>query len=157
MYIIYFFNSVLIANSAYSDQTTFCRIWSGSTLFARHKCANYFYLHARNSVGKCSCCNVRKLFPFYQSEMRTKYSVLYKQNGEIKINYRKFPKYSDTPKICCNYPKNWTRWLFLRVMHPKDAEGIANSVDPDQTAPLGAVWSGSALFAQACPSENLGN
>ena len=41
-------------------------------------------------------------------------------------------------------------------MHPKDAEGIANSVDPDQTAPLGAVWSGSALFAQACLSENLG-
>ena len=41
-------------------------------------------------------------------------------------------------------------------MHPKDAEGIANSVDPDQTAPLGAVWSGSALFAQACQSENLG-
>ena len=23
----------------------------------------------------------------------------------------------------------------------------ANSVDPDQTAPLGAVWSGSTLFA----------
>ena len=37
-------------------------------------------------------------------------------------------------------------------MHPKDAEGIANSVDPA----LGAVWSGSALFAQACLSENLG-
>ena len=41
-------------------------------------------------------------------------------------------------------------------MHPKDAEGIANSVDPGQTAPLGAVWSGSALFAQICLSENLG-
>ena len=41
-------------------------------------------------------------------------------------------------------------------MHPKDAEGIANSVDPDQTAPLGAVWSESALFAQTCLSENLG-
>ena len=25
------------------------------------------------------------------------------------------------------------------VMHPKDADGIANSVDSDQTAPLGAV------------------
>ena len=61
-------------------------------------------------------------------------------------SYRKFPKYLDTQNICCNYPKSWTRWLFLRVMHPKDAEGIANSVDPDQTA----------LFAQACPSENLG-
>ena len=27
---------------------------------------------------------------------------------------------------------------------------------PDRTAPLGAVWSGSALFAQTCLSENLG-
>ena len=34
---------------------------------------------------------------------------------------------------------------------------IANSVDPDQTAPLGAVWSGSALFAQTYLSENLGS
>ena len=33
-------------------------------------------------------------------------------------------------------------------MLPKDADGMANSVDPDQTAPLGAVWSWSALFAQ---------
>ena len=42
-------------------------------------------------------------------------------------------------------------------MHPKDAAGIANSVDPDQTAPLGTVWSGSALFAQTYLSENLGS
>ena len=41
-------------------------------------------------------------------------------------------------------------------MRPKDAYGMANSVDPDQTAPLGAVWSGSALFARAYLSENLG-
>ena len=34
-------------------------------------------------------------------------------------------------------------------MSPNDADGMANSVDPDQTAPLGAVWSGSALFARA--------
>ena len=54
-----------------------------------------------------------------------------------------------TPKkIWCNHPKIWTRWLTWRVMHPKDAAGIANSVDPYQTPPLGAVWSGSALFAQ---------
>ena len=33
---------------------------------------------------------------------------------------------------------------------------MANSADPDQTAPVGAVWSGSALFAQAYLSENLG-
>ena len=47
-------------------------------------------------------------------------------------------------------------WLYNRVMSSVDADGMANSVDPDQTAPLGAVWSGSALFAQTCLSENLG-
>ena len=41
-------------------------------------------------------------------------------------------------------------------MHPEDAARIANSVDPDQTAPIGAVWSGSALFAQTYLSENFG-
>ena len=44
-----------------------------------------------------------------------------------------------TPKICCNHPKSLTKLIFHRVMHRKDAEGIANSVDSDQTAPLGAV------------------
>ena len=38
-------------------------------------------------------------------------------------------------------------------MSPNDADGMANRVDPDQTAPL----SGSALFAQAYLSENLGS
>ena len=59
-------------------------------------------------------------------------------------------------------------------MSPNDADGMANSVDPDQTgsliwvytvcrvdpnqtAPLGAVWCGSTLFAQAYLSENLGS
>ena len=42
-------------------------------------------------------------------------------------------------------------------MCPNDPDGMANSVDPDQTAPLGTVWSGSALFAQVCLSENLGS
>ena len=38
-------------------------------------------------------------------------------------------------------------WLYNRVMGPNDADGMANSVDSDQIAPLGAVRSGSALFA----------
>ena len=37
-------------------------------------------------------------------------------------------------------------------MHPKDAAGIANSIDPDPSL----VWSGSALFAKIYLSENLG-
>ena len=67
---------------------------------------------------------------------------------------RKFPKYSDTQNICCNHSKIWI--MCHRVMSSNDADRMANSVDPDQTAPLGAVWSGSAQFAQTCLSENLG-
>ena len=48
-------------------------------------------------------------------------------------------------------------WLYYRVMSPNDADGMANSVDPDQTAPVVAIWSGSTLFAQAYLSENLGS
>ena len=36
--------------------------------------------------------------------------------------------------------------LLLWVMHPKGADGIANSTDPDQTAPSGAVCSWSTLY-----------
>ena len=75
----------------------------------------------------------------------------------VGTTYSKFPKYFDTPNICCKHPKLWTMWLYHRVMSPNDANGMANSVDPDQTAPLGAVWSGSTLFAQAYLSENLGS
>ena len=52
--------------------------------------------------------------------------------------YRKFPKYSDTQIIHCTHSKIWTTWPYHRVMSPNDAEGMANSVDPDQTAPRGA-------------------
>ena len=71
--------------------------------------------------------------------------------------YRNDPKFSDTQNICCNHSKVWTMWLYDGLMSPNDADGMANSVDPDQTAPLGAVWSGSALFAQTYLSENLGS
>ena len=40
-------------------------------------------------------------------------------------------------------------WLYHTVMSPNDADGMANSVDPDQTAP--------ALFAQVYLSKNLGS
>ena len=43
--------------------------------------------------------------------------------------YRKFPKYSDTQKIVVITLKVEQDGVSLRVMHPKDALGIANSVD----------------------------
>ena len=48
---------------------------------------------------------------------------------KVFISYRNDPKFSD-------------RYAW------------ANSADPDQTAPLGAVWSGSTLFA--IPSASFG-
>ena len=44
------------------------------------------------------------------------------------------------------------KWLCQRVLHPKDANGLANSVDPDRTA-----RSGSILFAQIYMFENFGS
>ena len=48
----------------------------------------------------------------------------------------------------CDLPKIQTKRPNFRLIHQKDANGIANSKDPDQTVLLGAVGSGSALFAQ---------
>ena len=49
------------------------------------------------------------------------------------LSYRKVPKFSDTRNFCCNLPKVQTKKQNLRVFHQKDANGIANSEDPDQT------------------------
>ena len=57
----------------------------------------------------------------------------------LKIWYRKVPKFSDARKLCCNLPKIQTKCPNLRVFSQEDANGIANSEDPDQTAPQGAV------------------
>ena len=93
--------------------------------------------------------------------MKTENSVDTASGLMLKLHsiyeYRNDLKFSDTQNICCNHSKVWTMWLYHRLMSPNDADGKANSVDPDQTAPLGAVWSGSALFAQAYLSENLGS
>ena len=67
------------------------------------------------------------------------------QKSGMKYNsftmYRKFPRYSDTQKICCNYSKIWTVLLYHRVNSPNDADGMANSVDPDQVAPRSSlIW-----------------
>ena len=53
--------------------------------------------------------------------------------------YRKVPKFLDGRKLSCNLPKIPTKRPKLRVFYQNDANGIANSEDPDQTAPQGAV------------------
>ena len=59
--------------------------------------------------------------------------------GEIaEGNYRKVPKFSDARNIAVITLIS-NKLTYSREMPPKDADGIANSEDPDQTAPLGAV------------------
>ena len=71
-----------------------------------------------------------------------------KKSTVIIVNIVKFKTKIGHPKICCNHPEIWTRLLYQRVMHPKDVDGIANSVDPDQTAPdLGL----HCLLRPVCP------
>ena len=66
----------------------------------------------------------------------------------IHRDYRKVSKFSDARKLCRNLLKILTKRPNLRVFRQKDANGIAKSEDPDQTAPL---------FAQTCLSENFGS
>ena len=75
-----------------------------------------------------------------------KYCFNCKQHGPLSSwstlfvqAYRKVPKFADARKLCCNLTKSPTKRPNLRVFRLKDANGIANSEDPDQTAPLGAV------------------
>ena len=55
------------------------------------------------------------------------------------VQRRKVPKFSDTYKHYCKHTKIQTKRFYLGVLPLNDANGIANSEDPDQTAPLGAV------------------
>ena len=48
-----------------------------------------------------------------------------------------------------------TTIVVIGSLRVKILSGMANSVDPDQTAPEGAAWSGSALFAYAILSETF--
>ena len=63
-------------------------------------------------------------------------------------DYCKLPKFSDTKNYCCKLPKIQTKQPKLRLFCQNGAKGIANSEDPDQTAPL---------FAQTYLSENIGS
>ena len=57
----------------------------------------------------------------------------------MSSSYRKTPKNSDTRKFAVITLKVEQGGFTLGRMRPKNAVAIANSVDPDQTAPLGGV------------------
>ena len=80
--------------------------------------------------------------PFSLSQERTvRRKAMEEQHADkVFFKYHKVPKFSNARKLCCNLPKIQTKRPNLyRDFPQKDANGIANNEDPDQTAPLGAV------------------
>ena len=69
--------------------------------------------------------------------------------------YRKNSKNWDTWNNYHNCPTIGTVGFYSAALCSKDADRITNREDPDQTAPWGAVWSGSALFALTYLSQYL--
>ena len=61
-------------------------------------------------------------------------SINKEQHFSINV---KFLSFQTPKKLCGNQPKIQIKRTKLRVLRQKDAIGIANSDDPDQTAPLG--------------------
>ena len=69
------------------------------------------------------------------------------------FNYRKNSKNWDTLNYYRDCLTNGIVGFYRAILRSKDADRIANRVDTDQTAPSGAVRSGSALFAQTYLSQ----
>ena len=79
----------------------------------------------------------------------------YSETTNTTENYRKNSKNWDTWNNYHNCPTIGTVGFYSAVLCSKDADRMTNREDPDQTAPWGAVWSGSALFAQTYLSQYL--
>ena len=77
------------------------------------------------------------------------------ENSKMYFDYRKNSKIWDTSNNCHNCPKIGKVWCNIELMHPKEADAMANNVDPDQTASSEAVWSWSALFAETYLSQYI--
>ena len=65
-----------------------------------------------------------------------------KLDKEPSINPLKRQEKNASENVVC-----WSCLLQIIALHTDKLSIEANSVDPEQTAPLGAVWSGSTLFA----------
>ena len=129
---------ILSFRTAMPGQTVQTQIRS-SLILVCTVCNSLCIVWTHYSMVESQCSNFRVITTiFWGIRIFRKFTVTETHCSCISFRQcRKFPKYSDKQKIYCNHPKSLTRWRFLRVMHPKDAEGTANSVDPDQTAPLG--------------------
>ena len=108
-----------------------------------------------------SVCSLIPALPEIKNFSR-KYSKYWARSGikqfrhglsACKGDYRKNSKNWDTLNYYRDCPTNGIVGFYSAILRSKDADRITNRVDTDQTAPWGAVWSGSALFAQTYLSQ----
>ena len=83
-------------------------------------------------IVKDSCVKAFQTQP--QRLMMAMYKCTVQCTTEALGGYNKVPKFSDARKLCCNLSKIQTKRPNLRVFCQNDANGIANSENPDQTA-----------------------
>ena len=76
-------------------------------------------------------------FKFFVQEMI--HQVLLERKQCLHECTVKFLNFRMPENFTCNLPKSQAKCPNLRVFRQKDANGIANSEDPDQTAPLGPI------------------
>ena len=112
-----------------------CRMWCLIREYTVcHSPSNF---ETQHWVVNCICSNFRRTM--VQKLRENMVASLIGDSFTNKINYLSTLKAPITTIVICFV----FCWLLLKVI-------VANSVDPDQTAPLGAVWSGSTLFAYTC-------
>ena len=125
-----------------------CVTWTDNSVELKYlllSAAEHVYWYSAFSFMLCSVAfvvynwqlncssHLCKMFAWHKhSVCKVKWNLLYYHGlqGEIllchcittNIMYHKTPKCLDTHKICCNQLNIWTKWLYHRVMCPKDAD-----------------------------------
>ena len=138
--LFYFWWKILLANNADPDQMP-------------HYVASDLSLHCLPmTLLQVSREEWNKSWNPLKREVKTKMAELLPLKM-FHTSYRKNSKNWDTLNYYRDCPTNGIVGFYSAILRSKDADRITNRVDTDQTAPWGAVWSGSALFAQTYLSQ----
>ena len=116
-----------------------------------------YYYKCSYSTTTCVAWGFWRVFNKFVNKRGYVFSCMTKQNlgnRKLSTNLPYFYKILGPLLVTnyCNYSTIWTCWFFYLSMCLKMVGRLKNSADVDQTAPIGAVWSGSTLFARnLCP------
>ena len=126
------------------------------SLFATSSSSLYYVSKQQGLWRDCAGSPEPSLFVFVVSTVYTLAQLPMMGNHDAGNNLNGYMKlFCHLLKVYVNIWLTTNRTIInYYCMVPKfsDRQVWANSIDPDQTAPRGAVWSGSTLFAILCTS-----